>query len=156
MSPTTRCPRMNMIEDCLPKSLVRFMIVIRSSVRYYTDSIDAMQSSISSSTFPHLVAQGHLQQGSDLCLVRTLASGGYRRGRVSTGVRGDLALVVFGLLESSDQTRLNVSPGTVVQRLRKGKITISIRTHIADNVGTSSPPPEPKQARRSGTCQGGG
>lgn len=147
---------MNMIDDCLPKSLVRFMIVIRSSVRYYTDSIDAMQSSISSSTFPHLVAQGHLQQGSDLCLVRTLASGGYRRGRVSTGVRGDLALVVFGLLESSDQTRLNVSPGTVVQRLRKSRMANEDTDSFTNDLGTSSPPPEPKQARRSGTCRGEG
>ena len=61
--------------------------------------------------------KGHLVDHLDLGLVGVLGTGGDGTAGLSAGVDGDLVLVVLSLLQGGDQSRLDIGPSTVVQRL---------------------------------------
>ena len=56
-----------------------------------------------------------------------LATSGDRASGVTAGIQGVLALMVLSLVGSGQDTRSDVSPGTVVKRLLLQSETVSLR-----------------------------
>lgn len=64
-------------------------------------------------------SKSHLVDHLNLLLVRILGTGSNGTARFPTSVEWDLGLVMLSLLEGGDESRLNVGPGTIVERLEQ-------------------------------------
>lgn len=64
-------------------------------------------------------SKSHLVDHLNLLLVRILGTGSNGTARFPTSVEWDLGLVMLSLLEGGDESRLNVGPGSIVERLEQ-------------------------------------